>query len=158
MEYQPTALAAWQAIFNKAKLPLHSSDNFAFVLWGKLLLNLNNPVNALSGLPLRQQLMQRDYRRVLASLIEEGLQVLQVAGIQPAKVARVAPKFLPRLLRLPYFLFERVAASMLKIDENARSPMWEDLQAERKTEVDFINERKLSCACVKSPPIKLHVR
>ena len=43
------------------------------VQWGKLLLNLNNPVNALSGLPLRQQLLDRDCRRVLATLQAEAL-------------------------------------------------------------------------------------
>lgn len=32
------------------------------IAWGKLLLNLNNAINALSGLPLRDELWQRPYR------------------------------------------------------------------------------------------------
>jgi 2-dehydropantoate 2-reductase len=36
-------------------------------------------------------------------------------------------------------LFKRVAASMLKIDEQARSSMWEDLQRKRTTEVTELN-------------------
>ena len=33
------------------------------VQWAKLLLNLNNAVNALANLPLRDELAQRAYRR-----------------------------------------------------------------------------------------------
>jgi 2-dehydropantoate 2-reductase len=40
---------------------------------------------------------------------------------------------------LPDALFTRVAATMLRIDPQARSSMWEDLQAGRRTEVDYLN-------------------
>jgi 2-dehydropantoate 2-reductase len=132
-------LVPWQAIFLKARLPIQPCADFVSVQWGKLLLNLNNAVNALSDLPLKNQLSQRAYRRCLALLIEEALQLLQAAGIRPAKIARVAPQFLPLLLRLPDAIFKRVAATMLKIDPEARSSMWEDLRAGRLTEVDYLN-------------------
>jgi len=50
------------------------------------------------------------------------------------------------LLRLPDFLFTRIAATMLRIDPEARSSMWEDLQAGRRTEVDYINGAVLKLA------------
>jgi 2-dehydropantoate 2-reductase len=106
------------------------------VQWGKLLLNLNNPVNALSDLPLRDELMDRDYRRVLAALQTEALRALDAAGIVPAKVASAPPRWLPTILRLPDFLFKVVAARMLRIDPTARSSMWDDLQKGRTTEID----------------------
>ncbi len=133
------ALGCWHGIFKAAHLPLVERADFAAVQWGKLLLNLNNPVNALSGLPLKAELSQRAYRRCLALLIEEALATLAAAGIVPAKVARVSPSLLPRILRLPDWLFKRVAAAMLRIDPEARSSMWEDLQAGRRTEIDFLN-------------------
>jgi 2-dehydropantoate 2-reductase len=133
------ALAPWHAAFKAAQVPLLEHADFAAVQWGKLLLNLNNPVNALSGLPLKTELSQRAYRRCLALLIDEARAVLRVAGIRPAKVARVGPGLLPTLLRLPDALFTRVAATMLRIDPQARSSMWEDLQAGRRTEVDYLN-------------------
>ena len=37
-------------------LKMRATGNIAGVQWGKLLLNLNNALNALSGLPLRRQL------------------------------------------------------------------------------------------------------
>lgn len=122
--------------FEAAGLPVRLSADMRAVQWGKLLLNLNNPVNALSDLPLREQLLNRDFRRVLAALQTEALQVLRQAGISPAKVAAVAPHVLPHLLRLPDWLFRRVAARMLRMDAQARSSMWEDLQQGRTTEID----------------------
>ena len=133
----PSALSAQIASrFNASGLPTELSDNMRAVQWGKLLLNLNNPVNALSDLPLQAQLQDRDYRRVLADLQGEALAVLARAGIAPAKVAAVAPRVLPHLLRLPNWLFTRVAARMLRMDAQARSSMWNDLQQGRTTEID----------------------
>ncbi|HEX8883545.1 MAG TPA: 2-dehydropantoate 2-reductase [Noviherbaspirillum sp.] len=133
------ALTPWLPDFEAAGLPLLQQADFSSVQWGKLLLNLNNAINALSGLPLKAQLSQRDYRRCLALLMDEALAALRAAGIEPAQVAKVAPARLPRLLRLPDWLYKRLASASLRIDPEARSSMWEDLQAGRRTEVDYLN-------------------
>ena len=52
------------AKFNAAGLKAAASDQMRSVQWGKLLLNVNNPINALSDLPLREQLLNRDFRYV----------------------------------------------------------------------------------------------
>ena len=132
-------LEPWLAPFRQAHLPLQQCEDFAAVQWGKLLLNLNNAVNALSGLALKSELSQRAYRRCLALLIDEALTVLRAAGIRPARIAGVRPQLLSVLLRLPDVVFKRVAAALLKIDPEARSSMWQDLQAGRLTEVDYLN-------------------
>jgi 2-dehydropantoate 2-reductase len=69
-------------------------------------------------------------------------------------VARVGPTLLPRILRLPDWLFKRVAATMLRIDPEARSSMWEDLQAGRRTEIDYLNGAvvKLALASGRAAP------
>jgi 2-dehydropantoate 2-reductase len=132
-------LAPWLAAFEAAGLPLLQRADFASVQWGKLLLNLNNGINALSGLPLKAQLSQRSYRRCLALLMDEALGVLRAAGIAPAQVAKVAPARLLKLLRLPDWLYMRLASASLRIDPEARSSMWEDLQAGRRTEIDYLS-------------------
>lgn len=119
-----------------AGLPVELSDDMRPIQWGKLLLNLNNPVNALSDMPLRAQLMNRDYRRVVAAMQLEALAAMKAAGIHPDKVATAPPHVLPYILRLPNWLFKRVAARMLRMDENARSSMWDDVQQGRTTEID----------------------
>jgi 2-dehydropantoate 2-reductase len=133
------ALPALLPLFVKAGLSLQVCENFEEVQWGKLLLNLNNAVNALSDLPLKQELSQHAYRKCLALLMSETLQVLKKAKITPAKVSKLSPVLLPLVLRLPDFIFKRLASSMLKIDEQARSSMWEDLQHKRATEVNELN-------------------
>ncbi|WP_423461027.1 2-dehydropantoate 2-reductase [Ottowia sp. VDI28] len=131
-------LRAWQPLFTRAGLLLELHADLRPVQWGKLLLNLNNPVNALSGLPLRAELMQRGYRQVFASLMDEALAVLRAAGIQPARLTPVPPHRLPAILRLPDWLFRVLAARMLRIDAQARSSMADDLAMGRRTEVDAL--------------------
>jgi 2-dehydropantoate 2-reductase len=131
-------LRPWLPLFTAAKLPLDVHADLRPVQWGKLLLNLNNPVNALSGLPLRAQLLNRDYRVVLAALQDEALGIMRVAGIRPAKLTPLPPALLTLVLRLPTWLFRRLAARMLKIDKQARSSMADDLALGRPTEVDAL--------------------
>ncbi|WP_439572841.1 2-dehydropantoate 2-reductase [Phreatobacter sp.] len=130
------AVRAVAPAFAAAGLPLTLSSDMAAVQWGKLLLNLNNPVNALSGLPLKRQLLDPDYRRVLAALQAEALAVMKAAGIRPAKIGAAPPALIPTILRLPTWAFSRIAASMLSIDERARSSMLDDIEAGRPTEID----------------------
>ena len=132
------ALRELQSAFVRAGLPLHLHADLRAVQWGKLLLNLNNPVNALSGLPLRDQLMQRGYRQCLAALQVEALGVLRGAGIAPAQVGALPPHRIPPLLRLPTPLFKLIAARMLRIDPKARSSMADDLAQQRTTEIDAL--------------------
>ena len=112
--------------------------DMAGVLWGKLILNLNNALNALCGLPLVEQLADRRWRRLLAAQMDEGLAVLKAAGIRPARIEGVPPGAMPRMLRLPNWLFRALARRMLAIDPQARSSMWEDLQRRRATEIDYL--------------------
>ncbi|BES70000.1 2-dehydropantoate 2-reductase [Marinobacter nanhaiticus D15-8W] len=125
--------------FARSGLPLTLQHNMTSVLWSKLLLNLNNPINALSGKPLRDELSQRSYRLCLAMAQRETLQLLNKARIRTVKLAAVPMPVIPMLMSLPDWLFRRLAQAMLAIDPLARSSMWEDLQAGRRTEVDWIN-------------------
>jgi 2-dehydropantoate 2-reductase len=133
-----SALRAWLPALERAGLALTLHADLRPVQWGKLLLNLNNPVNALSGRPLRDELLERGYRLCLAALMDETCAVLARAGIVPAQVAAVKPALLIRLLRLPTPLFKLVAARMLRIDPQARSSMADDLRLGRPTEIDAL--------------------
>jgi 2-dehydropantoate 2-reductase len=109
------------------------------VQWAKLLVNLNNAVSALSGAPTRDIILSAGYRRVLAALMDESLGVLRAAKIRPARIMPLPVWVFPYLLRLPTPLVRAAARSQLRIDPEARSSMWEDLQRGRTTEVDFLN-------------------
>jgi 2-dehydropantoate 2-reductase len=107
--------------------------------WGKLLINMNNAVNALSGRTLREELRRRDYRRVFAASVREGLQLLRRAEIEPGSLSPVPISLLPIILETPDWLFNNSFFRMWKIDPKARSSMSDDLGAGRKTEVDYLN-------------------
>lgn len=110
-------------------------DDITAVAWGKLVINLNNALNALSGLTLHEQLQDRRWRRVLAAQQSEALGLLRVAGIDPVGIGKFPLKWFPTVLRLPTPLFRRLASSAVRIDRQARSSMWDDLERRRPTEI-----------------------
>jgi 2-dehydropantoate 2-reductase len=119
-------------------LKMGPSDNIAGVQWGKLLVNLNNALNALADLPLRQQLAQRAWRRLFADQIAEGLAAIKAEGIAPVSSTPIPASWTPHLLRLPDAIFGMLLGRTMKIDPDARSSMWEDLQRGRRTEIDYL--------------------
>jgi hypothetical protein len=46
--------------------------------------------------------------------------------------------WMPHLLRLPDAVFAMLLGRTMKIDPEARSSMWEDLQRGRRTEIDYL--------------------
>jgi len=119
-------------------LKVRSSGNIAGVQWGKLLVNLNNALNALSGLPLRQQLNQRAWRMLFADQMAEGLAAIKAEGVKPVSSTPIPAGWTPHMLRLPDTLFGILLGRTTKIDPEARSSMWEDLQRGRRTEIDYL--------------------
>jgi 2-dehydropantoate 2-reductase len=119
-------------------LTMRATADIAGVQWGKLLVNLNNALNALADLPLRQQLAQRAWRRLFADQITEGLAALKAEGIRPVSTTPIPLNWLPHLLRLPDAVFAMLLGRTMKIDPEARSSMWEDLQRGRRTEIDYL--------------------
>jgi 2-dehydropantoate 2-reductase len=123
----------------RADLACELRDDMPAVQWAKLVMNLNNAINALAGQPLKQELSQRAFRRVLAAAQREALALLRRARIPVANLTKIPPRFMPRLLELPDAVFSRVAGRVVAIDPSARSSMWSDLEARRPTEIDYIN-------------------
>jgi 2-dehydropantoate 2-reductase len=125
---------------------LRLSGDMPAVAWGKLLINLNNAVNALSGRTLVEQLKQRDYRRVVAASILEALGLLDAAGIEPAKIGPVPPRLLPHVIASPDLVFNNLFLKIQKIDSHARSSMADDLKVGRPTEIAYLNGEVVALA------------
>jgi len=119
-------------------LKLRPTKNIEGVQWGKLLLNLNNALNALADLPLRKQLAQAAWRNLFADQMAEGLAAIKAEGIKPVPPTPIPLSWMPPLLRLPDPIFAALLGRTMKIDPEARSSMWEDLQRGRKTEIGYL--------------------
>jgi 2-dehydropantoate 2-reductase len=119
-------------------LTIRQTDNIDGVQWGKLLLNLNNALNALADLPLRRQLAQRPWRQLFADQLAEALAAIRAEGIKPVSPTPIPLALMPPLLRLPNVIFEPMLGRTMKIDPEARSSMWEDLKHGRRTEIDYL--------------------
>jgi 2-dehydropantoate 2-reductase len=120
-------------------LKVEENANIEGVLWSKLLVNLNNAPNALSGTPIVDGISDRGWRKIFAAQMEEALRVYRAAGIKTAPIAGRPAWVIPWLLRLPNFLFAKIAARMVSVDPRARTSMLEDLERRRPTEIDYMH-------------------
>src|SRR3981189_732315 len=78
-------------------LKMRATENIEGVQWGKLLVNLNNALNALADLPLRRQLAQRPWRRLFADQMAEGLAAIRAEGIKPVSPTPIPAGWMPPL-------------------------------------------------------------
>jgi 2-dehydropantoate 2-reductase len=145
IEYADAAAPLTEACL-RADLPCELREDMTAVQWAKLVMNLNNAINALSGLPLAAELSQRAFRRILAGAQREALDLIRRAGISVARLTLVPPRMMPALLELPDAVFRRLAGRVVAIDPYARSSMWDDLEAKRPTEIAYINGEVVALA------------
>ncbi len=106
---------------------------------GKLLLNLNNGLCALTGLPLAAMLANRTTRNVFALAIREGLDVARAAGRPVGQLGVLSPRLVALALGLPDAVFFRVSRAMLAVDPAAKTSTLQDLERGRLTEIDELN-------------------
>ncbi len=114
--------------------------------YGKLLLNLINPINALSGLPLHDMLCQRGYRRIYSEVLREALNVYDAAQIRWRRVGPFSPRLVQRLLLLPDAVFNTTLLKLQKLDRASMTSMAADMAAGRPTEIDTLTNEILRLA------------
>ncbi|MGX5848195.1 2-dehydropantoate 2-reductase [Mesorhizobium sp. PL10] len=139
-------MAGLAGLLDVEGLAVETDADIKAVQWGKLLINLNNALVALSGLPLATELADHRWRLILAGQIDEALAAMKASHTAPARIGGLRPGLLPKLLRLPDWLFQLVARRMLAVDPQARSSMWDDLQRGRPTEIGELQGTVLGLA------------
>lgn len=142
----PDAPHALLSALHKADVGVQVTADIDGHLWAKLLVNLNNALNALSGGPLRDGLIQRGYRRVLVAMIREGLHVAEAEGVSVATFNGRHPGELLKIMAKPDWLYRIIMDRVAKIDRTARSSMLDDLELGRASELDYLQGEIVSRA------------
>jgi 2-dehydropantoate 2-reductase len=106
------------------------------VMAGKLLLNLNNGICAVTGVTIAESLRNRTLRRCFSKLMREGLDVLRASGLRPRSIVGLPPGAIARLLGLPNAIVLRVAKGLVAVDPAAKSSTLQDLETGKPTEID----------------------
>lgn len=140
------AAAPLLRVFDEAGLPARPTDDIQAVLHGKVLLNMNNAVQALSGLPLRTELLDRDLRRCVALCQSEARRVFMAAGVVPRVPLAVPAGVLPWVMRLPTPAFRRLARTVIRVDADGTSSMNDDLVRGRTTEIEELQGKVVRMA------------
>lgn len=110
--------------------------------WGKLVANLNNATTAITGYSLEQAMSDLEMRELMLAVREEGLHVLEAAGIEveppagepsPIRIRAMTDK-----LRRP--LNETKIENQHREGIRTYSSMWQDLTLGRRSgEAEYLN-------------------
>ena len=119
----------------QAGVQCRAVDDIGAALRGKLVLNLNNGICASTGLTIKASVLNASARRCFQLAVQEALEVFRAAGLPVARVGRIPPRLLPRLLPHPTAILQRLAPAFIQIDPQARSSTLQDVLASRPTEV-----------------------
>lgn len=110
-------------VFNEAGLPASTSTNIEGIMWGKLLVNIAiNPLTAILRVRNGQLLDVPAAMEVMKEAVSEGLEVARRAGVH-----------------IPYSDPWLRVLEVARLTAANRSSMMQDVEAGRRTEIDFIN-------------------
>ena len=127
-------------LLNKA-IPTRSTQDIASAHWTKLLLNLNNAIPAVTGLPMQDAYTYPQARLLSIELLKEGVRVLRSAGIRPAPVPGIPLSAMRLMVNMP-----RPLASLIlkrQIRASGSIPVYgstlQSIKRGKKTEIDYLN-------------------
>jgi 2-dehydropantoate 2-reductase len=124
---------------NRARLSTTLSPYVMAIKWGKLVANLNNATHAITGYWLEKGMSDPEMRSLMLEVREEGLRVLDAAGI-PVEPPAGEPS--PIRIRQMTDALRRPPkpAADTPPDRRTYASMWQDLRLGRKSsEAEFLN-------------------
>jgi len=113
------------------------TDNIAGVQWGKLLLNLNNAINALAICRCASS-SSSAHGACCSRPDGGGLAAIKAAGIKPVSSTRFRRGWTPHLLRLPDAGFGVLLGRTMRSIPRRRSSMWEAPAARPPHRIDYL--------------------
>jgi 2-dehydropantoate 2-reductase len=126
-------------VLNKSGIESKLEIDIEDYLWSKLVVNLQNAVTALTGQTIKESILNKDSRAIIIATMNEGLNILQKSKIPYKTLPDIDPKVSIRRLKILNSVLLKFGSRILKLDESARSSMWQSLYRGRPTEIDYIN-------------------
>ena len=127
---------------NRAGFEAMASAHVMSMKWGKLVANLNNATTTITGYWLERAMSDPEMRRLMLAVREEGLRVVDAAGIaveppadepSPIRIREMTDK----LREPPKHPYDPARSSQ---EPRTYSSMWQDLHLGRKAhEAEFLN-------------------
>jgi 2-dehydropantoate 2-reductase len=133
-------------LFKDTSIKITLVKNIKDYQWSKLILNLQIAVTALTGQTIKESIINRDSRKILAETMSEGVKIVEKSDIKLEKLPGLDPKKMIKRLNRLNSLFLRIGSKFLGLSENARNSMWQSLARNKKTEIDFINSEIVKLA------------
>ncbi|HLG17671.1 MAG TPA: 2-dehydropantoate 2-reductase [Blastocatellia bacterium] len=135
--------------FKRAGFDAAASAHVMAMKWGKLVANLNNATHTITGFWLERGMADADMRRLMLEVREEGLRVLDAAGIAveppPDEPSPIRIRAMTERLRRPPK--ETDEATTMPEEKRSYASMWQDLYLGRKThEGEFLNGEIIALA------------
>jgi 2-dehydropantoate 2-reductase len=131
------------ADFERAGFDGVASPHVMAMKWGKLVSNINNATHAITGYSMDESMADPEMRLLMAEAREEGIRVLDAAGIAIEPPAGEPSPIRIRKMTEDLYLPPKPPAQnpeTLPEDRRAYASMWQDLYHGRKEhEADFLN-------------------
>ncbi len=126
-------------LFKNTDVKITLVENIKSYQWSKLILNLQIAVTALTGQTIKESIINKDSRKILAETMSEGVKIVDKSGVKLEKLPGLDPKKMIKRLNMLNSIFLRIGSKFLGVSKNARNSMWQSLARNKKTEIDFIN-------------------
>jgi len=126
-------------VLNKFKIESILETDIEGFLWSKLVVNLQNAVTALTGQTIKESIVNKDSRAIIIASMKEGLDILKKLKIPYKTLPDIDPKITIRRLTILNSVLLKFGSRILKLDETARSSMWQSIYRKRPTEIGYIN-------------------
>jgi len=140
IQFSPNPVAKrFVEALQQSGVPAHSYTQMEGIVWTKLMINLNGAIMALTSFPVKKFMNDGTLRFIAAATIHEADTVIRASGIKPGRVGLITPFLLINAFLLPNWIFSFISRFIIKIDPNAKTSIHVDLDAGRKTEIDYLN-------------------
>jgi 2-dehydropantoate 2-reductase len=122
-------------------LPTEISGDIRGAHWTKLIMNLNNAVMAVTGLPMQECSQYPQIRKLNINLMKEGFKVMKQAGIKLAPVPGIPLSLMKIMVWIPLPISSFVLKSRIK--SYSKLPVLgstlQSIKRGKNTEIDYLN-------------------